>query len=104
METPKKGRCVVCGKPGDTDRNFVCSNCVDPSGVLMYCERCHSRYSLDIERAIEFLNEYGYNITDPRFLVLKVSACSSCLQPDETARITVLRVRLPIPELVSGIQ
>lgn len=102
MNVPKKGKCVVCGRPGDTDRDFVCSHCVDPDGVLMYCERCHSRYSLDSDRAIGFLKEYGYNITDPGFVVLKVSACSGCLHSDETAQVTVLRVRLPFPHLVSG--
>jgi len=98
MDTPKKGRCVVCGVEGDTDKDFVCSRCVDPDGVLMFRERCHTRYSLEPEKTLQFLHEYGYRITDPRFLVLKVSACSECLAPDETAQITVLRVHIPLPD------
>ena len=100
MNTPKKGRCVVCGKQGDTPRDFVCSRCVDPEGVLMYCERCHTRYSLEPDRTLAFLREYGYNIKDSRFLVLKVSACSSCLEPGETSQVTVLRVHLPMPAVL----
>ena len=96
MIRPKKGKCVVCGAKGDSDKDFVCSRCVDPDGVLMYCERCHTRYSLEPEKALSFLKEYGYNIKDYRFLVLKVSACSSCLKIDETAQISVLKVHLPI--------
>ena len=91
----RKGRCVVCGAKGTGDRDFICSRCIDPSGVLMYCERCKTRYSLDSEKALEFLREYGYQINDPSFLVMKVSACSRCLKDGETARIEVFRVHIP---------
>ncbi len=101
MDSPRKGRCVVCGVEGDTDHDFVCSRCVDPDGILMYCVRCHTRYSLDPDKALEFLEQYGYKIRDPRYLVLKVSACSHCLKDGETAQVTVLRVHLPLPDLAS---
>jgi len=96
MGDARKGHCVVCGVEGPTDRDFICSRCVEPDGVLMYCERCKTRYSLDPKQALAFLREYGYNVKDPRFLVFKVSACSSCLREGETAEVKVFRVHLTI--------
>ena len=91
----QRGHCVVCGAVGKGTANFICQDCGDPLGTMLYCLSCGRRLALDPVVARRFLQENGYDIEDMTGLVLKVTRCSRCMGEDDTVDITIYRLRLP---------
>ena len=92
----KIGHCVICGAPGKSENDFICSDCGDPLCATLYCASCHRRLNLDARSATAFLADYNYNIEDTCGLIIKVDRCGECMKLDETANIEIYRLSFPV--------
>lgn len=88
----KRGHCVICGKEGTSERDFVCGDCGDPWDITLYCRSCGRRWSVSESVARRFLAEHGYQIEDLRGIVMKVDRCSHCLPEGATSDLDVYRI------------
>ena len=85
---------MICGAAGKSRHDFICADCGDPLAVTMYCERCGRRLALDPDNALDFLAHHGYDIEDPRGLVIKVTCCSACMDDEERTDLPIFRIHL----------
>ncbi|MBM4397753.1 MAG: hypothetical protein FJ087_18950 [Deltaproteobacteria bacterium] len=92
-EQAERGHCVVCGTIGTSEHDFICADCGDPLGTMLYCTACGRRLALDPATADAFLRDNGYDLDNLSGVVMKVTRCSRCMADDETVDLSIYRLR-----------
>ena len=99
-----RGNCSICGIKGQSKKDFLCEDCVDLNGALIFCEKCGRTFHIyDADDQLWlFLRQLPdftkiEKIDDLKGLSIKISWCLQCQTENSSIsplRVLVYRARL----------
>ncbi len=89
----ENGHCVVCEVVGRGRSDFVCENCGNPDGVVVYCACCRG-YREGTEHLLELIERSsGMSIPRRGGISIRVNGCATCAVPDATITTELFSLR-----------